>query len=138
MADIFTLLLVFLLKTLAQDLSAVTPSDSIQLPEANISDRVNGGHRIEIASGKIHFDDTDVMTLKDFQFENGELDDRGMPKSLAAAFTSKKEELRNTHNDQQQLLVLADSLTPFSTIKAVLSSATENGFGNFKLIVINK
>jgi biopolymer transport protein ExbD len=134
MADIFTILLVFLLKSFSTGITSITPSSSMTLPEAKKSNPIIDTLKLEISSYSIVIDDKPVMPLQNFQFELGELESNGTPQKLNRMLAEyvKKDTLQKA----PKMLLLADQKTPFSTLKRVLVSATSNGFVDYKLVVV--
>ncbi len=145
MADIFTILLVFLLKSFSTGISNITPSQSLSLPIASAQENVEEALKLEVSDSAVMIDDQPVTSLKNFVFDSNDLESNGTPRSLNAALVAfrEKERARNpasagavAETGAPQLLVLADQKTPYSTLKAVMTTAAIHGFGNFKLVVV--
>jgi biopolymer transport protein ExbD len=173
MADIFTILLVFLLKTVSTGVTTVNPSIAV-LPEADAQDKVVETMKVEISAGSIQLGDKAVTLLKDFKFDQKDLESDGTPRSLnfaldqertnrAKALALKAASAPPTATppvdptkpadpnapqanvdpaddpaNATKLLVMADQKTPYSTIKTVMDSAANNGFYDFKLVVVSR
>jgi biopolymer transport protein ExbD len=134
MADIFTILLVFLLKSFSTGVTTITPTSVMILPEAKQPSPIEETLKIEISESSISMDDKPILPLTAYLIASDQLDQYGMPKSLNAALT----EQRNKDSLQQfpKMLILADEKTPYATIKRVLASASTSGFVNYKLVVV--
>lgn len=130
MADIFTILLVFLLKSYAVGALEVQPSRGLKVPVALHSDTAEDRLKVEIAEASVQVDGDSVVTLKDFEPSQGA--DALQP--LAQALVDKRASL--TESSQGKLLVIADSRAPYSTLERVLKTAAQQGFGDLKLAVV--
>jgi biopolymer transport protein ExbD len=134
MADIFTILLVFLLKSFSTGASSLAPSDNLTLPEAQKSGAVVDTLKLEISRGTILLDDKQVATLNQFQFDPAELQANDLPRALGEAFARQRQ--KDTLEQHPKMLVLADQGTPYGTLRRVLASASASGFEDFKLVVV--
>jgi biopolymer transport protein ExbD len=147
MADIFTIILVFLLKSFATGTTTIEPAHEITLPESVMTDPVSETNKIEISETGILLDDKQVVDLRNYRFERGSLESDGSIRSLntvlhdlqrnpastdeAAPVTPPKDLSKST-----EMLVLADKKTPYTTVKTVLDTLSSNGFSDFKLVVV--
>lgn len=148
MADIFTILLVFLLKSYSVGLTTIAPSNDVMLPEVVAADDPKEAVKLEIGTGTVLLDDKPVTQLKGFQFEPSDLTVDGTPRSLDRAFDDYRARKPASMVDQEEpvddskakkssrLLVLADQRTPYSTLSAVMASAGGHGFTEIKLVVV--
>jgi biopolymer transport protein ExbD len=134
MADIFTILLVFLLKSFSTGASNITPASTLNLPETKKADPIADTLKVEISSKTILMDERPVMGLKQFQFEPLDLETDGTPRALNDALSRQRK--KNTLQKYPQMLILADQSTPYSTLKRVLASASNSGFVDYKLVVV--
>jgi biopolymer transport protein ExbD len=144
MADIFTIILVFLLKSFSTGSLNVTPSPGMVLPKANSEDAHVEALTVEISQNTVQVENNPVSILSSFRFPKTDLKEGGVPISLDTAFANqkKRQELIAKSNSDVQLdrkiLVVADERTPYITLKSVLSVAAVNGFTDFKLVVVKK
>lgn len=163
MADIFTILLVFLLKTFSTGVSNLSPSSNVTLPEAHSDDPVTESLKVEISPTAILIEDKPVMVLDKFQFNPHDLDSLGQPKPVIVALQQERErELRKPSSDAPatdspapdwskpdpvkaaaekaaaltRLTVVADENTPYDVVRTVMATATTVGFIDFKLVVV--
>lgn len=134
MADIFTILLVFLLKSFSTGATTIVPSASMVLPEAESSNPAVDTLKLEIAQDSVILDDKKITDLNHFQFDPSDMESNGVPKSLNAAFTKQRQ--KDTLHQYPRMMVLADEGTPYGTLKTVLASAAYSGFEGFKLVVV--
>src|SRR6185503_16602722 len=77
MADIFTIILVFLLKSYATSALNITPSAGTMLAEANAGETPVEALKMEIAENSIQIEGQPVTPLKAFQVEKGDLQGNG-------------------------------------------------------------
>jgi biopolymer transport protein ExbD len=134
MADIFTILLVFLLKSFSSGASDITPSNNLTLPEGRSLDRPADTIKLEIAQNMITLEDKKIADLNHFQFDPADIGANGIPNSLSAAFTHQRQ--KDTLAQAPRIMVLADQATPYGTLKTILASASYSGFDGFKLVVV--
>jgi biopolymer transport protein ExbD len=133
MADIFTILLVFLLKGIASDALAVTPSSTTHLPAGINSNPLN-----ETAL-QVELSEKGILIEKDFitGYENFE-------KPLAERLTKEHEKhlLIAKQNDSvtgdSRVLLLSDQNIPFLTLKSVLTSLSKAGYSDVNFGVIRE
>lgn len=141
MADIFTIILVFLLKSFSTSVTSISPSNDVVLPSALNSDEVVDSMKLEISPSVILIDDKPITTMREFRFEASDVERDGTARSLNS--TLIRERKKRPEKDAEgkpvnpsQILVLADQKTPYATLKAVLNSASSSGFTEFKLVVV--
>lgn len=144
MADIFTLILVFLLKTYASGAVNITPSADVSLPIATASNGHVEALKVEISQGGVLIESQPAMTLTDYRIEKSDLETNGVSKTLSTAFDRERQRqlLLSKENAEvkpdARLVVVADRKVPYSTIKSVLASAATHGYTDFKLAVLDK
>ncbi len=134
MADVFTILLVFLLKSFSTDVSKLTPHETLILPAAQKSATLVETLKLEISKNLILLDDKLVTELSKFSFDPIDLESNGTSRSLNTLLIHQRR--KDTLKKTTQMMILADQQTPFATIKRVLASASANGYENFKLVVV--
>ncbi len=142
MADIFTIILVFLLKSYATSAVDITPTKGMLLPEAHAADAPVEALKVEISADAVQVDGAPVNTLTEFQFNPKELLTNGSSRLVSAALSRKREiqtAIAQANPDvkvDSKILIIADQRTPYQTIKTVLASAALHGFTDFKLAVV--
>lgn len=142
MADIFTILLVFLLKSFSTSSVDLSPSAGITLPNAGGESTHYEALKIEIGPTGVVLENALTLTLKDYTWASGELETNGTLRTLNTALEkARKRQLliaeKNTSvKVDSKVLVVADQKTPYATLKAVLASLAVNGFTDFKLAVV--
>ena len=150
MADIFTILLLFLLKSFAVGLTTISPAGEITLPESRGNDEMTESLKVEISQTVILVDDKPITTLANYRLESSDVEANYTPRSLNSTLIKEKsarkkavqdkppEEREKAMGASKQMTILADQKTPYITIKSVLTSASNAGFTDFKLVVVNK
>jgi biopolymer transport protein ExbD len=133
MADIFTILLVFLLKGIASDALAIAPSNGTNLPNGiNTSSLSEPALMVELAGQGVLVEKEFVSDYKDFE------------KPLADRLSKErqKQDLISKANDSvksdARVIILADQKVPFSTIKVVLKTLAQNGYSEVKFGVVKE
>jgi biopolymer transport protein ExbD len=136
MADIFTILLVFLLKSYATSLTNLAPVSQTKLPEATVKgSEIRDTLKMEVNADAILIDEKPVVRLRNFEFAPGEIAEDGRSPSIFRVLLEQRRHLPNPNLDPN-LLVMADEKTPFSTIKPLLASAANAGFVDLQLIAV--
>src|SRR5688500_19068851 len=85
MADIFTIILVFLLKSYSSGAVAITPSGGLQLPTADAAEPQFEALKLEVAESAVLVEGAPAAKLEAFRFPAGEVGAQGVPKGLRAA-----------------------------------------------------
>lgn len=134
MADIFTIILVFLLKTTASGINTINPAGA-KLPMANGAEITKDTLKLEISRDSVLLDDKAVLSLTNFELPITELQEGGMSQTVYQEFM-KKRTTKQEDTSNSALLVLADEDVPYSTLKTVLGSAANTGFVDLQLVVI--
>jgi biopolymer transport protein ExbD len=134
MADVFMILLVFLLKTYSAGVSSITPPQGMKLPVAVQSERIVEALKVEISESWVRLDGQAVLTMTDYKFNAGDLGTGGSVKPLQDGFAKHME--GRPADQPNQLLVLADQRTPYAVLKTVLNTAALTGWKEYKLVVV--
>jgi biopolymer transport protein ExbD len=134
MADIFTILLVFLLKSFSSGATTISPITDITLPDVASANDPIETTKIEISTQAVFLDDKEVVSLQKFRMPASQILEDGTSKALQDAFTRSRQ--KDTTLKNPRMLVMADQSVPFSTIRTVLTSAANAGFAEFKLVVV--
>lgn len=135
MADIFTILLVFLLKSYSTSMSTLAPVAKTKLPEATAKgDDIRDTLKMEVSAEAILIDEKPVVRLRNFEFQAGELADGRSP-GVFRVLLEQRRHLPNP-NLEPYLVILADEKTPYATIKPLLASAAGAGFVDLQLIAV--
>lgn len=142
MADIFTILLVFLLKTYSATSIGVNIASDVSLPSATTGTAPVEVLKLEISSQAVTIDGHPSALLDQFRFARADLDSSGASRALLKDLARERKrqlEIARQNADVQpdaRLLVLADRKAPYGTIRAALRSAAANGYTDYKLVVV--
>jgi biopolymer transport protein ExbD len=137
MADIFMILLVFLLKSYSTSINNLAPTSGLTLP--SVADKVVGEVKetvkLEISPSTILIDTKPVVNLANFEFPPGEIGANGQnPSIYSILFEERKRQ--PIPNMDSNLIVMADQETPYATLKTVVASAAAAGFVDLQLVVV--
>ncbi|HCM39740.1 MAG: hypothetical protein A2X97_15615 [Bdellovibrionales bacterium GWA1_52_35] len=133
MADIFMILLVFLLKSYGSGLIEISTSKDLTMPQAVAESGSVDALKVEISEKVVLLEGKPVAEVRNFEFDG---------KSLAGAFAGERKRqqaLAKTDSGVKadaRVIMIADRNIPYSTIKSVLASAASNGYTDFKLAVV--
>lgn len=142
MADIFTIILVFLLKSYTTGAINLSPSKGVILPEAHAADVPVEALKVEISAQAVQVEGEPSATLKAYSFDQTDMQGNGTSKSLGQVMERERNRqllISKSNSDvkvDSKVLIIADQHTPYSTIKTVLATAAVSGYTDFKLAVI--
>ena len=136
MADIFTIILVFLLKTVSMSAASMSPALEMSLPDGRSKDIIKETLKIDIGRDGVALDGNPLLKLANYRFDPTEVPDAGgEPAELTKAFLTERAN-QPLSNDVTALLVLADQHVPYVTLKSVMASAADAGFISLQLVVV--
>lgn len=144
MADIFVIILVFLLKSYGTSALDIQPTKGMSLPVADADGTPLQALRIEISEKAILVESNPVASIENFAFKKEDILPNGASKVLSGALDhERKREMLIAKNNADvkvdpRIVIVADERVPYSSIKTILSSAAINGYTDFKLAVIKK
>lgn len=144
MADIFMIVLVFLLKSFSTSMVSVSPSAGLTLPQAHAEGVLSEALKIEISERAIQVEGKPVVQLANYHLPQGKSEAGSSTEALneALSLERKRQILISAQNSEVKLdskiMVIASQQTPYAVIKLVLASAAANGFSDFKLVVAKK
>ena len=137
MADIFMILLVFLLKNFAASTSSTAPVKNTRLPVAETSVILKDSLKLEISSDSLLIDEKPVVALKNFLFPAGDEVDPAGKDTLSTALSAQRAKNLEKQKDPH-LVLIADEKAPYETVQRVLASAAQTGFVDLQLVVVQK
>ena len=150
MADIFTILLVFLLKSYSVSAINVSVGKDIQLPVARGGGDSVEAMKVEVTPAGIQVESNPVVTLANFVVKNTDVSPDGTFPALIKALAKEREKQRaiatakgENQDDAKKkqdskLLIIADKRVPYKLLKLVLASATAQDYTDFKLVVVTQ
>lgn len=130
MADIFTILLVFLLKSYAVGALEIQPSRGLKVPVAVQSDTSESRLMLEVSESSIQLDGESLVKLQNFELGS----EGGSLAPLVQALAERRAAL--TDQSQGKLLLVADSRAPYATLESVMKTVASQGFADLKLAVV--
>ncbi|MEO5668208.1 MAG: biopolymer transporter ExbD [Bdellovibrionota bacterium] len=133
MADIFTVLLVFLLKSYASGAMAVNTTAELSLPSAKNQSTLVEATKIEISAEHLVVEGESIVALHNFKFPSDDLLPVGISKKLFETLKANKDKSQDPSNSK--VIILADKGVPYSSLKVILTSAAGSGLTDFKLAV---
>ena len=137
MADIFMILLVFLLKSYSSSITTVTPTAQISLPEVGKgTSQIKDSLKVEVAAEAVLVDQKTVARLRNFEFEADQATDPAISPAVFGVLNSERTRMPEPNRDTA-LIVMADQKAPYATIKRVVASAAKAGFVDLQLVVVN-
>lgn len=136
MADIFMILLLFLLKSSSVAVNSLAPTTRMMLPSAGkASSDVKDTVKLEISNDSILIDQKFAHKLVNFEFSPEDVDAAGRNEKIYSTLFEQRK-LNPVPNLDSQLIVMADEETPYSTLKTVFASASAAGFVDLHLVVM--
>lgn len=142
MADIFTILLVFILKGFASDAIQITPANGTTLPAGLHSQYIpETSLQLEITKTDLLVEKEKIISLEDL---NKLLIKNEKIISLEQRLTKEREKqnLIAKNNDSvkisNQVIILADQSVPFANIKPILKTLAAQGFSEVKFAAIKE
>ena len=137
MADIFTILLVFLLKNYAASVSTTAPVKNTRLPVAETSVVLKDSLKLEISPDSLLVDEKPIIPLNNFVFPAGNEMDPAGKDTLSLALTAQREK-QTDKQKEAHLVLIADEKAPYETVQRVLASAALTGYVDLQLVVVQK
>lgn len=138
MADVFTVILVFLLKSFSTGISSLTPTQDVHLPEARAVSSLLDGMKLEISPNGILLNDAQVMKLTQFQFDPKQLAEDGSLKEINDAIRKEKEEKTLAGSVESRMTIVADRKTPYALLKRVFTSTANYDYTDLSLAVVEE
>lgn len=154
MADIFTILLVFLLKSYSVSAVNVNVGKDVKLPTARGGNESVEAMKVEVTSGGVTVEGQPVVQLNNFEASAKDLSQNGTFPAVVKALEKEREKqkvIENAQNAQgapapdaqkkekdSKLLVIADKNMPYKLLKQVLASAAMQEYTDFKLVVVTQ
>ncbi len=152
MADVFTILLVFLLKSYSVSAIDIDVGKEIKLPIANGGSESVEAMKVQVTAGSITIEGQPILKLTNYEAAPSDLARDGTFPEVVKALKREREKQRQIASEQlrqggkaedvkanfdSKLLVIADKKVPYKLLKVVLSSASAMDFSDFKLVVVS-
>ncbi len=142
MADIFMILLVFLLKSYTAGGMNLSPAKGLLLPDAQAAPVAFEALKLEITETAISIEGQPAVALTAFRLDPATAGPNGTSRPLALALEKERKRqvlIAQSNSDVKvdpRIIVSADRRVPYETVKAVLASAAIHGYTDFKLAVV--
>lgn len=142
MADIFIIILVFLIKGYASGAMNITPSGGMRLPAAKTGESTIEALKIEVSETTVQVEGKPVATLTGFRFDPADLEKSGASRALSVALDTERQRqllIAKSNSDVKvdpKIVIVADQRVPYITVKSVLAAAALHGYTDFKLAVV--
>lgn len=147
MADIFTIILVFLLKSYSSGAAGLALNQDIVLPQAKGGKEPVEALKLEVGPKLVMIEGSPAAKLENFSFASDDLDPSGYSKSLEGQFARQRgRQLASVSaapggteaKPDPRLVLVVDSKTPYSTLKTVFASAVKQGYSDYKIVVLKE
>jgi len=147
MADVFTILLVFLIKSFSVSSISVSIGKDTQLPTAVGGQEQVEALRVEIHASAVLMEGEPVISLSNFvPSDPASIAPDGTIPELVSQMQKQRQrqqilaaagnEVSARAEKDSKLLVMADKRVPYRLLKQVLASASVQDFTDFKLVVV--
>jgi len=141
MMDIMTMLLVFLVKSFAQEPDNININLKLHPPESTTKAMMEAATKVTVTTDEILVDDKEVMPLSAVGVGEGAQSATIGP--LRDALLERADHLKALENRgggpfDGRLLVVAHETTPYAILTDVLVTAGESKFSEYKLVVMQK
>lgn len=139
MMDIMTILLVFLIQSFATEPENINISLDLRPPESDAVTALDAATKVTITARELLVDNQVIAQIDELGLKPGQ---KEIP-VVRDALIVRADHLRAIHNlggpeFDGRLLLVAHQTTPYSLITAVLYSAGQAKFGQYKLVVMKK
>jgi len=136
MADVFVIILVFLLKSYSVEGLPYEPSVPVNPPVAQGRFESADALKLEVSKNTLALGGKRLAPMDGFRFRKADVSVDGSSRTLTQALSR---ELGSASASKTQasprLIVVADEGAPYETLKTVLASAATAGFANVQLAV---
>jgi biopolymer transport protein ExbD len=141
LADIFIIVLIFLIKSYSSTSMKITIPKGINIPFSSIEANEPTGLKVEVSEDSITMDNVIIQKLSHYTLS---YEKNFINRNLVNAFSQyrKKQEAIAKKNPSiltnKTLILIADQKTPYETLKSILASAGEQGLSDIQLVVGRK
>jgi biopolymer transport protein ExbD len=141
MMDIMTMLLVFLVKSFAQEPENININLKLRPPESTTKSMMEAATKVTVTADEILVDDKEVVSLSQVHVTGEGAQTTISP--LRDALIERADHLKALENlggapFDGRLLVVAHETTPYAVLTSVLVTAGESKFSEYKLVVMQK
>ncbi|MCB0420899.1 MAG: biopolymer transporter ExbD [Bdellovibrionales bacterium] len=145
MVDMFTILIVFLLKSFSTSAVHITPHKGLNLPYSTTITQPSEAIRLVVANDGIYVEDQKVVTISEGKFASEDLEDqdqdfiRPLFEVLDKEANKSKDisKLNEDHVFEGKVVMQADGRLPYSLLKKVMYTSSLAGYADLKLATIS-
>ncbi len=152
MADVFTILLVFLLKSYSVSAIDVDVGKDVKIPVANGGAQTIEAMKVQVTATSITIEGQPILKLTNYESAPSDIARDGTFPEVVKALKREREKQKQIATEQlkqggkaedikanfdAKLLVIADKKVPYKLLKVVLASASAMDFSDFKLVVVS-
>lgn len=134
MADIFVIILVFLLKSYSVEGLPYEPTVPASPPVAKGRTEKSEALKVEISKEAVALGGQNIGAMEGFRFAKKDIDSEGASGMLRRALAKSMPDAEKGAKGPK-LMVIADAGAPYETIKAVLATAAAEGYLDIQLAV---
>ena len=138
MVDMFTIILVFLLKSYSTSAVQVTPADGLNLPMAQTHEKPVEGLKVALSPKSVLVEDQQVIDTAELSSKNKKLAYKKLFEKLQqeANKTKALAKINNTVKFDGRIVFQVDKEVPYSMVKKVMASASLAGYRDFRLVTL--
>ncbi len=144
MVDMFTIIIVFLLKSFSTSAVNITPQEGLKLPYSSSYTNPVEGVKLVVSKNGIFVQDEQVVIFENGQLASKDQDpqDPSFIKSLFAALdkeAEKSKEIAKVNEEYKfdgKIVMQADQQLPYSLLKKVMYTASMAGYADMKMAVM--
>ncbi|HEX9757632.1 MAG TPA: biopolymer transporter ExbD [Nitrospiria bacterium] len=133
MVDVFTVLLIFLLKSYAAEGGLLASNPDLHLPQSTSSIKPDSTLTLVITPDLIFVQDQRVVTTREVLQSS----DLFIPQ-VGKALEENSKRLGVERNHGGKITILGDRRIPFRLLKSILFTANETGFSDLSLAVLHE
>ena len=143
MVDMFTILLVFLLKSFASSPSHITPMKGLSLPSSNNIKSADQALKLIVSEKGIFVENQQVLAFKNRQLASTDLR-KGDSDFITPLFNELEKQgkildrIAKDEETARKVLMQADSSMSYDILKKVMYTTSLAGFPNLKLATISQ
>ncbi len=144
MMDMMTIILVFLLKSLSSSAASIPQGDDLRLPHSTVVTSPSNALQVIVSRVSITVNGRFIAQLRNGTVDPSQLRGGGTGLLINPLNDAMRDQAQNARTVAQQsgqpftgeLAVIADHHIPSRTVYEVLYTCGQNGFNNFKLLVL--
>ena len=141
--DVLTVLLFFLLKSSNMSTSLQDPPKGLRLPASHADVKPEETSTVALASDRLYFNNKPVVTLQSHTFRSSDVGRDGRTIGKLKALLDKENQKRiavfkdldPTLIPPGKILIQADKMLTFGTVKYLLHTLTLSGYSNYQFVV---